>query len=56
MEADSTTGAWRFSTSRILWLFSLHASHETGTIVALGHSRIARAIGIAECTPKARAS
>ena len=37
-------------------LFCAQASHGTGTTVASGHNRTACTIGIAECTPKARAS
>ena len=43
-------------TSRIWRLFAAHACQETGTTVACGHNRSARAVGIAEVTPNLRTS
>ena len=56
MLADATTGAKRSSTARISRLFRTHSWRGTGTTVAPGQSRNARAIGMAERTPNRRAS
>jgi len=47
----STTGVKRRSTAPISPLLRAQASHGTGTTVAPGQRRTARAMGIAECTP-----
>src|SRR5918999_5937874 len=56
MLAPSTIGANCSSTARISALFLEQALRGTGTQVAFGHSRNARAIGIAERTPNLRVS
>ena len=54
--AVSTTGANFFSKSRISALLARQALKGTGTHIAFGQSRRARAIGIAERTPNLRVS
>src|ERR1035437_1522012 len=56
MLAPSTTGVNRSSTRRIARLASEHACRGTGTHIAVGQSRRACAIDIADRTPNARVS
>ncbi|MBK6306434.1 MAG: hypothetical protein IPF47_12260 [Gemmatimonadetes bacterium] len=56
MLAPCTMGAKRCSTAEISRLLRPQAPRGTGTHIACGQSRSARAIGIADRTPNWRAS